>query len=334
MKNFLAMLIIVVNLFFASTVNAEIKTYEGVGEYLMSDFETFDVAQQRAKQRAEQSACEQAGVYVESRTEVADAQIKHDEILTMTSGILKIVDVKFKREFVDDSTTRIRATVKANIDSKDITQWLAKGADERSYLVAQNEKLRRANAEQDKQIADLKKQLADVKTRQDKDRITKRFATEDKIFLSNQKYEQGLNFLQRDDYRRAENLFTQAVELNPENVFAYGVRGTLHYNLKNYDKAIADFDRAAQLDPNWIQIYLLIGYSYYALGDYYMALDNLTKTIHIARNFSLDKKYGLTGNNLIATAYYNRGITYQALGDYEKAHADFKRARRFGHDAW
>jgi len=329
-KKFLTVLIM--SLLVASTVNAEIKTYEGVGEYLMSDFETFDVAQQRAKQRAEQSACEQAGVYVESRTEVIGAQVKRDEILTMTSGILKIVDVKFKREFVDDNTTRIRATVKANIDSDDINKWLAKDNGERASLVEQNEQLRRANAEQDKQIAALKQQLADVKTQQYQAPITQNFVTEDKVFLSNKKYELALTFLEKGDYRNAEVFFGDAIELNPNNALAYGARGTMNYNIEDYKKAIADFNRAAQLDPNWIQMYLLIGYSYYSLNNYPMAIANLSKVIHMATNFSFDKKYVLTGNKLMATACYYRGIMYQAIGDHERARADFAKARRFGYN--
>ena len=41
-----------------SIAHAEVKTYEGVGEYVMSDFETPDTAKQRAKVRAEQNAQE------------------------------------------------------------------------------------------------------------------------------------------------------------------------------------------------------------------------------------------------------------------------------------
>ncbi len=64
MKKLLAELLIVAGLLTASVVHAEVRNYTGVGEYYMSDFETPNVAQQRAKQRAEQHACEQAGVYV------------------------------------------------------------------------------------------------------------------------------------------------------------------------------------------------------------------------------------------------------------------------------
>ena len=54
------------NLFLPSTTSAEIKTYTGTGEYIMSDFETPEVAKQRAKVYAERNAQEQAGVYVNS----------------------------------------------------------------------------------------------------------------------------------------------------------------------------------------------------------------------------------------------------------------------------
>ena len=49
------------NCVFTPFVFAEERTYEGVGEYVMSDFETPDIAKQRAKSRAEQNAVEQAG---------------------------------------------------------------------------------------------------------------------------------------------------------------------------------------------------------------------------------------------------------------------------------
>ena len=94
----------------------------------------------------------------------------------MTSGILKIVDVKFKREFVDDNTTRIRAIVTANIAGDDMNRWLEKSAQERATLIEQNEELCRANVA-------LKVQRADVKTQADRKRITQRFAAEDKNFF-------------------------------------------------------------------------------------------------------------------------------------------------------
>ena len=76
-------------------VSAEVKEYEGFGEYVMSDFETLDVAKQRAKARAEQNAMEQAGGYLERRTEVVNSRITRDEIKTITNGILNVINVKY-----------------------------------------------------------------------------------------------------------------------------------------------------------------------------------------------------------------------------------------------
>ena len=70
------------NLFLPVGVNAEIKSYDGVGEYIMSDFETPDVAKQRAKVYAERNAQEKAGVYIKSYTKTENLQLVDDEIVT------------------------------------------------------------------------------------------------------------------------------------------------------------------------------------------------------------------------------------------------------------
>ena len=53
MKKFLAAILIAGNLFAASPADAEVKTCEGSEEYLMSEFETIDIAKQRASQKFE-----------------------------------------------------------------------------------------------------------------------------------------------------------------------------------------------------------------------------------------------------------------------------------------
>lgn len=107
LAKFLA-IVIVASLLFMPTTHAEVKTYTGTGEYYMSDFETPDVSKQRAKQRAEQNACEQAGVFVKSFSKSKDLELAEDVIITMTNGILKILDVQYHRENFDNDTTLFR----------------------------------------------------------------------------------------------------------------------------------------------------------------------------------------------------------------------------------
>ena len=60
----LAALLIVASLLTVVIVGAAVKPFDGVGRYVMSDFENPDIAKQRARQRAEKAAKQQAGIYL------------------------------------------------------------------------------------------------------------------------------------------------------------------------------------------------------------------------------------------------------------------------------
>ncbi|MBR1729249.1 MAG: hypothetical protein IJ728_06985 [Selenomonadaceae bacterium] len=63
---FVSTIFVISVLLMVSMVNAEIKMYDGVVKYVMSDFETPEIAKQRAKLRVEQAARRQADVYLTS----------------------------------------------------------------------------------------------------------------------------------------------------------------------------------------------------------------------------------------------------------------------------
>lgn len=183
-----SMLFIVSIMLVAAVTHAEI--YTGEGSYIMSEVETLEVARERAKADAMRNATEKAGVYVKSYSRSKNFELEEDIIETMTANILKLIEkpVFQMLEEVDNlEGVMIRVTVKVQIDDSDINRWLNKDEQEKSELVAQMETLRKANEEQAKQIAELKRQLAN--NPQDKEQITKKFEDEDKIFLSNQKVE-------------------------------------------------------------------------------------------------------------------------------------------------
>lgn len=99
----------------------------------------------------------------------------------------------------------IRVTVKVQIDDSDILRWLNKSEQEKSTLVSQMEALREANEEQARQIAELKRQLAN--NPQDKEQIIKKFEVEDKIFLSNQKVDEGWKLWEKKRLQRSQKSF-------------------------------------------------------------------------------------------------------------------------------
>ena len=239
-------LFIVSILLFASVTHAEI--YTGEGKYIMSEGENLGVAKERAKADAMRNAAEKAGTYVKSYSRSKNFELEEDIIETMTANILKLIGNPnfLPYEQLDNlEGLLIRVIVKVQIDDSDINRWLNKDEQQKSELVSQNEALRKANEEQARQIAELKRQLAN--NPQDREQITKKFEVEDKIFLSNQKVEEGWKLYSNGDYNGAIKLYSEAIELNSYNTNAYNNRGWIYYLLKDYMQAISDATKAIEL---------------------------------------------------------------------------------------
>ncbi len=300
MKKFLTAAIVASNLFFLPISHAEIKTCEGTDEYIMSEFETLDIAKQRAKQKAERAAQEKAGVFVESNTEVVNMMVTKDEIFTMTCGILKVIDVDYRlTPLADGKSIIVRATVKADINTDDISGWLNRGSVERSELVNQNLELQKAIAEQDKQIAELKSKLAAAESQRDSEKISEQFAAEDKIFRSNRQLEEALRFYYLGDPKGAAIFCARAVELNPSNAAAYSIRGAILYSLKNFNEAISDMNKAIELNPSDYKNFYNRGLAYVKLKNYRAAAENFDEALRL--------------NPADEDSRYNRDLCYRAL---------------------
>jgi tetratricopeptide (TPR) repeat protein len=111
------------------------------------------------------------------------------------------------------------------------------------------------------------------------------------------------------DYPRAIQDFDRAVELDPHDAGAYASRGQAYRLLKDYPRAIQDFDQTVELDPKAGWAYGSRGEAYRLLKDYPRAIQDFDQAVE------LDPK--------AAWAYGNRGITYGLLKDYPRAIQDF-----------
>lgn len=301
MLRFFTTILIFAFAFFMPVVSAEVVTCSGSDEYIMSEFETIDIAKQRAKQKAERAAQEQAGVFVESSTEVVNMMVTKDEIHTMTAGILHIKDVQYQlTPLADGKSLIVKATVIADVDTNDITNWLNRPAGERSDLVAQNLELQKAIAAQDAQIAELKRQLANKP--QDSAVATEKFAEEDKIFLSNQKLAEVGKLYYQGDLNGAAQLCTRAIELNPENASAYSIRGAIYYRLNNFNSALADFNLAIRFNSSDYRTYYNRGLVYVNLNNYQMAAQDFNKALELNPNDE--------------DCRFNRDLCYKAMNRY------------------
>lgn len=317
MKKFL--LALMTGLLIASTANAEIKTYTGTDEYIMSEFETIDIAKQRAKQKAERAAQEQAGVYISSYSEMKNLELVKDEIVSIACGILSVQDVKYDVKPLENvNGFLIRATVTANIDSDDVNKWLDKGAMERSAIVSRNKELQAAVAEQNATIEKLKAQIEKLKTdgklsgKRERDKVTQEIAAEDKIFQANQKLaEAEKNFYNRN-FEASIKLCDEAIKLDPKSARAYGGRGGAYGVLNQPQQAIADCTKAIELDPKYAMAYNNRGAAYGNLQNYQAALADFNKAIEL--------------DPTNAMAYNNRGSTLRVLGNVQQGLQDLNRA--------
>ena len=114
------------------------------------------------------------------------------------------------------------------------------------------------------------------------------------------------------EYRRAIELYGEAIRVNPNNAIAYGNRALAHYNLTEYNEAIEDNNIAVKLDPKYAGAFRNRGTAYATLGQLQQAIEDYDKAI------ALDPNY--------ASAYNNRGYAYYNLEQYEQAIEDYCKA--------
>jgi tetratricopeptide (TPR) repeat protein/S1-C subfamily serine protease len=107
-------------------------------------------------------------------------------------------------------------------------------------------------------------------------------------------------------------LVNNAIEKQPNYLYAYLLRGWIYTQLQDNKKALADFDRAAALDDKVYAVYLLRSSTRAAIGNEKGALSDI------------DRALALKPGNIIALQ--NRGTYRLSTGNPRGALADFDRA--------
>lgn len=121
----------------------------------------------------------------------------------------------------------------------------------------------------------------------------------------------GVTHLQMRQYERAIRDFDRALALQPGLVVAWRQRGIAYRGKGDYERALADFDQAILLAPSDARLYTERGLTFELLGDYTRAI----------REF--DRAISFKPNN--APAIENRGRTHFYLGNFAQSAADLQR---------
>lgn len=106
-----------------SVSHAEIKNYEGHGEYYIVDDETNDFAKKQAELEAWRNILDKICVYVKANSVMIDNELDEDEIITIAAGILRVIETKHAIKVEDDALI-VRAFVTATIDTDELESLL------------------------------------------------------------------------------------------------------------------------------------------------------------------------------------------------------------------
>ena len=130
--------------------------------------------------------------------------------------------------------------------------------------------------------------------------------------------EKGEQLDSEEEFREAINVFSEAIDLEPDNALGYDKRAISYIKLKKYRKADKDLTKAIELDPEYAEAYNHRGLLNYFSNKAILAMPDFNKAI------KLDPDY--------AQPFFNRGILKYDFGNVEEAYIDFKQAYKLGYE--
>ena len=125
-------------------------------------------------------------------------------------------------------------------------------------------------------------------------------------------YNRGVAYARKSEYDRALEDCSKAIELKPDYAEAYYSRGAAYVIKSEYDRTIEDCSKAIELKPDYAEAYYIRGATYDIKGEHDRALEDYSKAIELKPDY--------------AEAYYNRGLAYGRKSEYGRALKDFTKA--------
>ncbi|MCF8304768.1 MAG: tetratricopeptide repeat protein, partial [Bacteroidales bacterium] len=159
----------------------------------------------------------------------------------------------------------------------------------------------------------------------------------------------GQYHMKQENYRKAEQDFSQALEARSSYASAYLNRGRARFEQEKYKSALGDLNKAIELNPSeaaYMERGLLkarLGYHQRAIKDFSTVLNRHPQSTQALNNLGLsygqleqynkaleafNRAISIDPNN--AKAYGNRGTVYYKTGNQQKACSDWSRSANLG----
>jgi tetratricopeptide (TPR) repeat protein len=121
----------------------------------------------------------------------------------------------------------------------------------------------------------------------------------------------GREYADAEEYDKAIEAFSKAIEIRPGYADAYNNRGNTYRKMGQYDQATADLNKAIELDPSHYKAYKNRGKVYAAQENWVRALADYDETVELNPDY--------------APVYYDRAMAHKNLGDPEACVRDLVR---------
>ena len=136
-------------LVFPTGASAQVETITATHTYILGDRDSKEDARQRCLLEAKRKVLEQAGVYIESASEVKDLQLTKDKITSFAAVVMQVKDSKEEVGFQQGHMT-LMLTITAQVDLTEVRKQLAvRQVDPsvREDVAAQKDRLKRLEAQ-------------------------------------------------------------------------------------------------------------------------------------------------------------------------------------------
>jgi tetratricopeptide (TPR) repeat protein len=293
----------------ATMAGAAVKIFVKEYTYQASEIDSKVTSRAIALEQVKRLLLEEFGTFLISETDVKNFQLTKDKVTVLTAGIVK---TEILVEKWDGNTYYVKAKITA--DPRE-TAKIIEELKENSQKNRELEETSRKADEALKKIKQLQDELAAGKFPDS--RQPEYFKAVEELKWK-EWIDKGVAFMAVENYEAALNAFNKAVDINPNNPWAYIDKGWALNTLGDHYQALKELNKASVIDPQNPWIYINRGVSYNFLGNYKQALADEDEAIRL--------------DAAIAWAYIDRGWAYIGLGDYRRALADLDKAAQMDPD--
>ena len=114
-----SVIILLAALVFPTVAFAEIQTFTATHTYILGDHDSKDDARQRCLLEAKRKILEQAGVYIESASEVKNFDLTKDKITSFAAAVMQVKDTKEEVSFQQGHMT-MTLKLTAQVDLEEV----------------------------------------------------------------------------------------------------------------------------------------------------------------------------------------------------------------------